>query len=84
MVIKSFINSTPLRFPSFPVKPSNMEDAFVKDMPKSMKLKLKGGAYVDPESNLDHKTHVFKKGEDAANAPRKKRRKRPLYGKKSK
>lgn len=33
-----------------------------KDVPKSMKLKLKGGAYVDPESGLDHKTHVLKKG----------------------
>ena len=34
---------------------------FAKDMPKSQKLKLKGGAYVDPESGLDHKAHVFKK-----------------------
>ncbi len=33
---------------------------FAKDMPKSMKLKLKGGAYVDPESGLDHKAHVIK------------------------
>lgn len=33
---------------------------FVKEMPKSMKLKLKGGAYVDPESGLDAKAHVIK------------------------
>ncbi|BAN01151.1 50S ribosomal protein L5 [Ilumatobacter coccineus] len=33
---------------------------------------------------LDAFGFPFKKGEDAANAPRKKRRKRPLYGKKSK
>ena len=33
---------------------------FTKDLPKSMKLKLKGGAFVDPESGLDHKAHVLK------------------------
>jgi len=33
---------------------------------------------------LDAFGFPFKKGEDAANAPRKKRRKRPMYGKKSK
>ena len=33
-----------------------------KDLPKSMKLKLKGGAYVDPESGLEHKAHVIKDG----------------------
>jgi large subunit ribosomal protein L5 len=33
---------------------------------------------------LDAFGFPFKKGEDASNAPRKKRRKRPLYGKKSK
>ena len=26
-----------------------------KDMPKSMKMKLKGGGFVDPDSNLEHK-----------------------------
>ena len=33
---------------------------FTKDVPKSVKLKLKGGAYVDPESGLEHKAHVLK------------------------
>jgi len=33
---------------------------FVSQMPKSMKLKLKGGAYVDPESELENEAHVFK------------------------
>ena len=33
---------------------------------------------------LDAFGFPFKKGEDASNAPRKKRRKRPTYGKKSK
>lgn len=28
--------------------------------PKSMKVQLKGGAYVDPESGLDQKAHVVK------------------------
>ena len=31
-----------------------------KDLPKSMKLKLKGGGIVDPDSGLDHKAHVLK------------------------
>jgi len=31
-----------------------------KDMPKSMKMKLKGGGFVDPDSNLEHKAHVLK------------------------
>lgn len=29
-------------------------------MPEKMKLTLKGGGVVDPESELDHKTHVLK------------------------
>ena len=37
-----------------------------KDLPKSMRLKLKGGAYVDPESGLDHKAHVYKSSRDNA------------------
>ncbi len=37
---------------------------FTADMPKSMKLKLKGGAYVDPESGLEHDAHVLKRGND--------------------
>jgi hypothetical protein len=35
-----------------------------KEMPKSLTLKLKGGAYVDPESGLDNKAHVYKSGKD--------------------
>ena len=37
---------------------------FMGNLPKSMKLKLKGGSYVDPESGLDEKAHVLKKGKD--------------------
>ncbi len=37
---------------------------FSADLPKSMKLKLKGGAYVDPESGLEHKAHVYKSSKD--------------------
>ena len=31
-----------------------------KDVPKSVKLKLKGGGYVDPDSGLEDKAHVLK------------------------
>ena len=42
-------------------KSGSVSSMFVKkDMPKSMKLKLKGGGFVDPDSNLDHKAHVLK------------------------
>ena len=42
-------------------KSGSAQSMFVKsDMPKSMKLKLKGGGIVDPDSNLDHKAHVLK------------------------
>ena len=37
---------------------------FTKEMPKSLTLKLKGGAYVDPESGLENKAHVYKSGSD--------------------
>ena len=29
-------------------------------MPKSLKMKLKGGGYVDPDSELENKAHVYK------------------------
>ena len=35
-------------------------DFMKKDLPKSMKLKLKGGGFVDPDSKLEHKAHVLK------------------------
>jgi len=31
-----------------------------KEMPKSVVMKLKGGGFVDPDSNLEHKAHVLK------------------------
>ena len=34
-----------------------------KDLPTKMKLKLKGGGVVDPDSGLEKKTHVLKKKE---------------------
>jgi len=40
---------------------SNGGSMFVpKSLPKSMKMKLKGGGFVDPDSNLEHKAHVLK------------------------
>jgi poly [ADP-ribose] polymerase len=37
-------------------------------MPSKVKLKLKGGAAVDPDSNLDDIAHVYKKKDDIYNA----------------
>ena len=31
-----------------------------KELPKSVKMKLKGGGFVDPESGLEEKAHVLK------------------------
>lgn len=56
------------------------------DHPRGMDITIVTSA-TDDEAGyalLDAFGFPFKKGEDAANAPRKKRRKRPLYGKKSK
>ena len=41
---------------------SSKSDAAIlkKDVPKSLKLKLKGGGYVDPDSGLEDKAHVLK------------------------
>ena len=30
-----------------------------KSLPKSMKMKLKGGGFVDPDSNLEHKVRTY-------------------------
>ena len=35
-----------------------------KSMPKSVKLKLKGGGFVDPETGLEDKASVHKVGEN--------------------
>ena len=32
-----------------------------KSLPKSMKMKLKGGGFVDPDSNLEHKVRTYSK-----------------------
>lgn len=56
------------------------------DHPRGMDITIVTTATSDDAGYalLDAFGFPFKKGEDAANAPRKKRRKRPLYGKKSK
>jgi len=41
---------------------------FISQAPKSVKLKLKGGAYVDPESELQDKAHVLKSGDSLYSA----------------
>ena len=41
---------------------SNGGSMFVpKSLPKSMKMKLKGGGFVDPDSNLEHKVRTYSK-----------------------
>jgi len=56
------------------------------DHPRGMDITIVTSADSDEAGYalLDAFGFPFKKGEDAANAPRKKRRKRPMYGKKSK
>ena len=41
---------------------------FISQAPKSVKLKLKGGAYVDPDSGLQDKAHVLKSGDNLYSA----------------
>ena len=41
---------------------------FLSQAPKSVKLKLKGGAYVDPDSELEDKAHVLKAGDNLYSA----------------
>jgi len=41
---------------------------FISQAPKSVKVKLKGGAYVDPESELQDKAHVLKSGDSLYSA----------------
>ena len=41
---------------------------FLSQAPKSVKLKLKGGAYVDPDSELEDKAHVLKVGDSLYSA----------------
>jgi poly [ADP-ribose] polymerase len=41
---------------------------FTKSIPSKIKLKLKGGAAVDPDSNLEDIAHVFKGKDDIYNA----------------
>ena len=39
---------------------SKSDSSIKKELPKSMKMKLKGGGYVDPDSHLEDKAHVLK------------------------
>ena len=41
---------------------------FTKSMPSKVKLKLKGGSAVDPDSNLVDVAHVYSKKHDIYNA----------------
>ncbi|XP_017778505.1 PREDICTED: poly [ADP-ribose] polymerase [Nicrophorus vespilloides] len=43
---------------------SKSKSMYAKSGPSTVKLKLKGGTAVDPESKLDHKSHVYQDGND--------------------
>lgn len=49
-------------------KSSKSKSIFTKSVPSTQKLKLKGGAVVDPDSNLDDVAHVYKRGNDLYSA----------------
>lgn len=41
---------------------------YEKSVPTSVKLTLKGGIAVEPQSALEHKAHVYKKNNEVWNA----------------
>ncbi|PNF21175.1 Poly [ADP-ribose] polymerase [Cryptotermes secundus] len=49
-------------------KKSKSGSMFTKSMPSKVKLKLKGGAAVDPDTKLEDVAHVYKKKDDIYNA----------------
>ncbi|XP_063601793.1 poly [ADP-ribose] polymerase 1-like [Penaeus indicus] len=46
---------------------SKFESRFTKSMPDKQKIKLKGGAAVDPDSGLDDRAHVYQGGKKIYN-----------------
>ncbi|XP_069975958.1 poly [ADP-ribose] polymerase 1-like [Penaeus vannamei] len=46
---------------------SKFESRFTKSMPEKQKIKLKGGAAVDPDSGLEDKAHVYQGGKKIYN-----------------
>ncbi|PSN54639.1 Poly [ADP-ribose] polymerase [Blattella germanica] len=49
-------------------KKSKSGSMYTKSMPSKVKLKLKGGATVDPDSGLDDVAHVYRRNEEIFNA----------------
>nr|XP_045597735.1 poly [ADP-ribose] polymerase 1-like isoform X1 [Procambarus clarkii] len=43
-------------------KSSKFDSRFVKSMPEKQRIKLKGGAAVDPDSNMENSAHVYQRG----------------------
>ncbi|XP_064103766.1 poly [ADP-ribose] polymerase 1-like [Macrobrachium nipponense] len=43
-------------------KSSKAESRYIKSVPEKQKVKLKGGAAVDPDSGLEDKAHVYQRG----------------------
>lgn len=46
----------------FPDKKSKAESRFTKSIPDKQKIKLKGGAAVDPDSGMEDVAHVYERG----------------------
>lgn len=56
------------RIPQDEEKSKSKKSIYTKSMPSKMKLKLKGGLAVDPDSGLDDVAHVYKKHKEVYNA----------------
>lgn len=49
-------------------KSKSYKSMYEKSVPTSMKLTLKGGIVVEPQSGLDYKAHVYKHKDEVWNA----------------
>lgn len=49
-------------------KSKSFKSMYEKSVPTSMKLTLKGGVAVEPQSGLDHRAHVYKHKDEVWNA----------------
>ncbi|XP_071539623.1 poly [ADP-ribose] polymerase 1 [Panulirus ornatus] len=50
-----------------PSTKSKFDSRFIRNMPEKQKMKLKGGAVVDPDSGLENSAHVYQRGSNIYN-----------------
>nr|CAI5827669.1 unnamed protein product [Callosobruchus analis] len=50
--------------PTFSKSKSKSGSIYTKSVPDKLKIQIKGGTAVDPDSGLEHKAHVYQKGKD--------------------